>query len=49
MLNMLRGISNIIDGLILIFSLGRFYSPLGFKAVVLMHKINRGTNEENNV
>ena len=36
--SMIRGIYNIIDGLVLILSLGRIFPGLGFKAVVFIMK-----------
>jgi len=45
LINILRGLGHIIDGLVLIFSLGRFYSPNSFKSTMLIWKMNRGKKE----
>ena len=37
-LSMMRGIASIIDGLVLLISLGRFATPLGFRAVVFIQR-----------
>ena len=46
LINILRGVANIVDGLVLIFSLGRFYAPNGFKSTMLICKMNRPKKEE---
>ena len=37
-LEIMRGMANIIDGLVLIISLGQIYTALGFKSVMFMIK-----------
>ena len=41
-INILRGIGHTVDGLILIFSLGRCYTSFSFKSTMLIFKMNRG-------
>ena len=45
-INILRGIGHIVDGLILIFSLGRCYTPFSFKSTMLICRMNRPKKEE---
>ena len=45
-INILRGIGHIVDRLILIFSLGRCYTPFSFKSTMLICRMNRPKKEE---
>ena len=45
-INILRGIGHIVDGLILIYSLGRCYTPFSFKSTMLICRMNRPKKEE---
>ena len=40
-LNMIRGIGNIIDGLVLLLTFGQFFTALGFKAVMWISRMRK--------